>query len=131
MNWQQRLGELVLAGGVLATAGCTDSNQQASSQDASPDATSDDAAETIDSDAVNFCCNAVADPCCSFLHCGAPLSLDCACQMDGGIWDYSIAACLPPDAGRDAQPGDDAGTDSGSGSDAGPSDAAADGDAHN
>src|ERR1700733_5897730 len=59
MSWEQRLREMVLAGGALAAAACGPST--ASPSDAGSDATS--------GDDFAFCCNASSDPCCA-LSCG-------------------------------------------------------------
>ncbi len=54
------------------------------------------------------CCNANPDPCCEVVNCGAPMSAECACQMEGGTFQPGAeadggAVCLAPDdAGSDA-----------------------------
>jgi hypothetical protein len=116
VRWEQRLREMVVAGGALAT-GCSASAQsppadagldESAPADAAaldggapaeaagfdvgpvPDARRDDLA-----DGPSFCCNANPDPCCEQLYCGVPLSLMCAaelCQLEGGAWtDTGIA----------------------------------------
>jgi hypothetical protein len=103
MSWEQRLRDMVLAGGAgaLAAIGCVDPSGAA-----------------VDSGSVDFCCNANADPCCPSLYCSAPVTTECtvkmACESDGGTWDYSAQGC---GHARDAGPAD-AGP-----ADAGPTDA--------
>jgi hypothetical protein len=76
MNWQQRLREMVLAGGALVAGGCSDSGGNA------PDATFD----------VESCCNASSDPCCTCSGLQEPINpVACAqkneCEAEGGTWD--------------------------------------------
>jgi len=99
MSWEQRLRDMVLAGGAgaLAAIGCADSSGAG-----------------VDSGSVDFCCNANADPCCRSQSCGAPVTTECtvkmACESDGGTWDYGTQGCGHPqdggmsDAPVDAQP---------------------------
>ena len=65
------------------------------------------------------CCNANGDPCCSYQHCGGPMTPACACELEGGVPDYQTGgdvACVydagitgdggdaaSPDANQDAQ----------------------------
>jgi hypothetical protein len=102
MNWEQRLREMVLAGGALAAAACSGGGPNAGPSDASPD--------VFES---GFpCCNANSDPCCPSKYCGEPVSAACACQLDGGAWTYegqgrcSAGDASPADAGgpTDAAP---------------------------
>jgi hypothetical protein len=89
MNWEQRLRDIVLAGGALATVGCLPVGGGA-------------------------CCNANSDPCCAYLHCGAQLDEACACQLEGGTFAYSYtgpSVCTFPREGGGT--GDDAGGDGG------------------
>jgi len=87
--------ELVLAGGALAATACSDSGHLArpgaadggSAGDGSTGGTSD--AGTAPDTSFNQCCNASSDPCCMFEYCGASLTPDCACELDGGTWNYS------------------------------------------
>jgi hypothetical protein len=65
MGWEQRLREMVLAGGALAATACGAST--ATPTDAGSDATS---SAGDDGSVVSFgCCNANSDPCCA-LSCG-------------------------------------------------------------
>ncbi len=65
MSWKHRVRDLVLAGGTLTAIAC--SNR----------------------DFGGACCNANGDPCCASQHCGAAVTPDCTCQMNGGTWNYS------------------------------------------
>jgi hypothetical protein len=109
LSWEQRLREIVLAGGAIAAAACADNA-----------GTSTDAAHTFGGDA---CCNGSPDPCCQVLGCGEPMTAACACQMDGGTPNYSVDGSDSVFLGTNSPavtcsfPGD-----------AGPNDAAADGD---
>lgn len=129
MSWEQRLRELVLAGGAVAATACTGNSGSTSdaspSQDTSP---SDDASPSQDAapldaepDVVlnNFCCNVNPDPCCGYLHCGGPLTPECSqemsCEADGGTWNplkYSVPDGRVVDVGcsraQDAAPPQDA-----------------------
>jgi hypothetical protein len=94
MSWEDRLRDLVLAGGVLAAA-CTGT-------DMTP------------------CCNANPDPCCGPLYCGGPMTSECrqeqACQAEGGTWEpwYGTGpdgealapSCSFPSATDGAEPAD-------------------------
>jgi hypothetical protein len=106
MSWEQRLREMVLAGGALAAVGCAGGS---SAGTPGPDGA--------------FCCNGNGDPCCPSNYCGAAVTPQCtekmACEADGGTWDYYY----PPGCARDAGPSD-ATSDS---QETGPSDAAVDG----
>jgi hypothetical protein len=106
MSWEQRLRDMVLAGGAgaLAAIGCSGSSG----------AGIDSGGAGVDSGSINFCCNANSDPCCRSQSCGEPVTTECtmkmACEADGGTWDYSTQGC-----GRasDAGPTDAAPTDAG------------------
>jgi hypothetical protein len=106
LSWEQRVREMLLAGGTLALAACS-----SSSAGGAFDAGGDTQAES------GMCCNANGDPCCPSQYCGAPVSMQCqeekACQADGGTWSY--AGCSLADAGspRDAATGDTASDASG------------------
>ncbi len=63
MGWEQRLREMVLAGGTLATAGCSSSSAGSAfgaAQHEPGDATTDTASEAPTGG--NFCCNVNPDP---------------------------------------------------------------------
>jgi hypothetical protein len=100
VSWERRLRDMVLAGGALAAAACSDSSQ---SQNTPTGPT--------------FCCNANPDPCCPYLHCGEPLNAACACKLDGGVLSSNSGECSfvadagPTDAAIDA-------VDAGAGADA-------------
>lgn len=94
MSWEQRLRDLALAGGAagaLAAVGCVGGSvaggDSGSDGNVGPDV------------GFNFCCNANADPCCTSLYCGAPVTAQCtekmACESDGGTWDDFTQACSP------------------------------------
>ena len=115
MSWTQRLRDIVLAGGAVATAGCT--NGQASTVPPSPEAgtlsdagapgnkdAADDAGPVPDDSGIetNFCCNADPDPCCAFEHCDASLGTACECSLDGGSFDYGTQSCSLPNGDADA-----------------------------
>jgi hypothetical protein len=112
MNWEQRLREMILAGGALAAAACGDSAatvSEAGTTGAEGGAGSDVGATPDASDrdtgvfTGGFCCNANGDPCCPFLYCDAGISSECvqkmACEADGGTWDFSVQGCSTRDAG--------------------------------
>lgn len=119
MSWEQRLREMLLAGGALAATACSSSQSSGSSLDAGGhDATSDAAHDTgldtgNDTSAVGSsgCCNANDDPCCDYLYCDAAISAQCteemACQADGGVWTVYPPSCslgegsAPSDGGAD------------------------------
>jgi len=114
MSWEQRLRDLVLAGGAagtLAAVGCAGGSIAGSVDGSSPGGDSGaDANLGPDAGYYNACCNANADPCCPSLYCGAPVTVDCtekmACESDGGTWDDFTLRCSPlPDSGpADAPP---------------------------
>lgn len=91
MNWERRLRDIVLASGSLAAACGSNANG-----------------------GLNFCCNAARDPCCTYLHCGAPITPECsaelACQVEGGT--YTFPGCSFPgdapsgDGDAEGAPGD-------------------------
>ena len=100
MSWEQRLREMILAGGALAATACGGSTAApgtAGSGDNSEfggvggDATGGDA--TAGSSSAGVCCNADPDPCCTCTGeiteadpesaCGH----DLACQAAGGTWN--------------------------------------------
>jgi hypothetical protein len=119
MKWEQRLREMIVAGGAAAATACTGSTSTSPS-DASgtQDVRSSDANEEMPF-VGGGCCNANGDPCCEYLHCGGSLTPECseemACQAEGGTFVY-----LTNDAGCSFA--HDGGT-----SDAGVTDAAPDG----
>lgn len=88
MNWKQRLKEIVVAGGTLASAACSSASSSSGTVDAGG---SDSAADTAVMPDVNMCCNANPDPCCVHMYCGEPISTVCQsemdCQADGGTWN--------------------------------------------
>jgi hypothetical protein len=92
VSWEQRLRDLVLAGGAagaLAAVGCVGGSV------AGGDAGSDgDVGPDVN---FEFCCNADVDPCCPSLYCGAPVTMLCAektaCKADGGTWDDDTEGC--------------------------------------
>lgn len=122
MSWEQRLREMVLAGGALAAVACGDSAGTAGS---TANEGGEDAPYGITTlDDVNFCCNVNPDPCCPVLHCGAAMNAACACQMAGGTTTGggANAACsFPGEAGL--LDGDASGDSGPVPQDAGPSDA--------
>ena len=77
MSWEQRLREMVLAGGALAVTACGASTA-ASSQ------TESDATSTVGDDADTSapfetpCCNANSDPCCPMAYCSGGVGPDAA-----------------------------------------------------
>jgi hypothetical protein len=102
MGWDQRLREMVFAGGALAATACGPST--ATSSDAASDGTSgDEAGDNVSS----FCCNASSDPCC-YLSCGNSPDAEAsymACRanlMDCGVnetfqqLDNGRVGCFPP-----------------------------------
>jgi len=113
VSWEQRLRDIVLAGGGLTAAACT----QASAPDTDASSVGPPA----------FCCNANSDPCCPFLHCGQPITPACACQSDGGTWSVTDGTCLQSEDGSLDGLVDAGGTDRGA--DAGIADATMDVDA--
>jgi hypothetical protein len=76
MSWEDRLRDIVLAGGTLAAVACS---------------FGDDVP----------CCNANSDPCCEVQYCGAPMNAACACEQEGGVYDPRGNACSSPDAASD------------------------------
>jgi hypothetical protein len=103
MNWEQRLREMILAGGAVAAAACS-GGVEVGSNDASSDATGGGSSSVNFGDATG-CCNANGDPCCVYLYCtpDATPSSDCIkereCESDGGVWDYNFSnTCKLPDA---------------------------------
>lgn len=109
MAWEQRLKEMLLAGGALATAACssassgtgaTGSDAGNPGSDASTDAGSSDV--TVGGFDGSGCCNAAPDPCCEYLYCDASISPTCSqemtCEAEGGMWSYS-GCSLTQDAG--------------------------------
>jgi hypothetical protein len=87
MSWEQRLREMMFAGGAVAVACGTSSGGSAGGG------------------VPSFCCNANGDPCCTYLYCHAPLSPECsaklACDAEGGVWSYQSSNCA---SGQDAAP---------------------------
>lgn len=118
MTWEQRLRDLVLAGGALTTTACGSSSSGSSfnrtDASVSADATADaagDASDAIDSAAFSQCCNANPDPCCSYDYCEASITPRCSAEMacqEAGRWDATAFQCVPA---VDAGPGDAAPVD--------------------
>ena len=108
VSWEQRLRELVLAGGAVLATGCVDATPEpppnpmgstpevdATPAEAAPDAPADstrdsavDAARDAPADVASepfeaspFCCNADPDPCCVYLNCGEPITPTCMQEM--------------------------------------------------
>jgi hypothetical protein len=117
MNWEQRLREMILAGGALAVAACGDNAASISEAGTGSEAGagSDAGSGTDSSDGSAFvpgffCCNANSDPCCPFLYCDAGMTAACseemACQADGGTWSLNSQSCSPGDAGPSDAPVD-------------------------
>jgi hypothetical protein len=118
MNWEQRLREMILAGGAVAATACAGSSAVTSS-DASSDVASGGSSSGGSSGGsssggfgdADFCCNASSDPCC-YLICAPdaePLGgclQKMECESDGGVWDYNFSdTCSWPDAApQDASP---------------------------
>jgi hypothetical protein len=130
MNWEQRLRDLVLAGGAVAAVACVDGVGAGASPDPGSDGAGDSGADS-NVDLMSVCCNASSDPCCPSLYCGAPVPAGCtekmaekmACEADGGAWD-DFTGCSgldsgPVDASSDAVTSPDA-------RDSGPADASSD-----
>lgn len=86
MTWEQRLRELVLAGGTLAAVACSDNNRFSSFGPADGGSPRDASSTPPTYDAPNECCNVNPDPCCEFKYCGAPITPACECELDGGTW---------------------------------------------
>ncbi len=93
MSWEQRLREMVLAGGALAAVGCssslvspsgTDGGPSQSPSDSSPSPSPPEAGKPDATNPSTFCCNANADPCCPQLYCGAPRTPECTSRLEGG-----------------------------------------------
>jgi hypothetical protein len=83
MSWEQRLRDLILAGGTFVAAGCGKTQSQ-SAVDAS--------APALDAWVPSGeCCNANPDPCCEVDSCGAPMTPACACERDGGTWNSALS----------------------------------------
>jgi hypothetical protein len=92
-SWELRLRAIALAGGAMTTAGCG-GNVAVAPIDASSDAPGAPGpdAQSVHNEASNpspFCCNASPDPCCPYVNCGQPMSPACACQSDGGSFEYT------------------------------------------
>jgi hypothetical protein len=82
MDWERRFREMIVAGGALAVAGCSNGGTRASDDGGIQD--------------IGGCCNAVSDPCCAVDYCGAPMTPECACEKQGGeIYDPKTASCAP------------------------------------
>ncbi len=103
-SWEQRLRDMLLAGGVLAIAGCPGTTDETAFDASAPS----DAGSDPGSDVSQFCCNANGDPCCTFEYCGAAMSAACACKLDGGTFNYPSSCVFDGgdldagDAGADA-----------------------------
>ncbi len=106
MGWEQRLREMVLAGGALATTACGAST--ATSSDAAADGMSnvgDDASDDT-GNVSSFCCNASSDPCCyTTCNIGPDAESYTACReklMDCGVNETfqeltdGRMGCFPP-----------------------------------
>lgn len=124
MTWEQRLREMVLAGGALALGACSSGSSGGA---ATPDAGSVQDSGEADQQ-VGECCNANPDPCCPHQYCGAPMTSACAqeqaCEAEGGTWnDSNPGACLYDAGESDAGAKDGASSDA-TATDAAPSDAA-------
>ncbi len=127
MSWEQRLREIMLAGGAvaMAAAACTASGTF-------PGTTS---AGTAGASGSFPCCNANGDPCCFYRYCGGSMTEACACEMEGGTETDSLsgAICSFPNEGGIGDAGvglSDASSDAGSlAEEAGPRDAGVSGDA--
>ncbi|HEX4445679.1 MAG TPA: hypothetical protein VH044_03055 [Polyangiaceae bacterium] len=94
MSWEQRLRDMVLAGGagLLAAVGCVDGSGGGGDSGADGGSGGDGS-----SGSSGVCCNANSDPCCPSLYCGAVVTPECtskmACESDGGTWDIASQAC--------------------------------------
>jgi len=108
LTWQNRLHELLLAGGALAALGygagsCSNGSHDASGPD---DGGSHDASGPDDGGYGENCCNVKPDPCCTLMYCGQPATSACtakiACLADGGSWTDGQNQCRFPDGGSDA-----------------------------
>jgi hypothetical protein len=103
MNWEQRLRDMVLAGGagLLAAVACVDGS--GANGDSGSDGNS----------GPSFCCNASSDPCCPSTYCGEPVSTACtqkmaemmACESEGRAWD-DLSGCSSLDSGVGDAPSD-------------------------
>jgi hypothetical protein len=93
MNWEQRLREMVLAGGALAATACFDFAAAAPNRDAESDAVSDlDGDASFEAGSSSSCCNANGDPCCPLGYCGdaepsAPAYILCEQEQEAGLGD--------------------------------------------
>jgi hypothetical protein len=126
VSWEQRLREMVLAGGALATVACGGATERSAFDAGSSqptDATTDQVSNDDVASSSNPCCNADPDPCCAYQYCEASLSPQCVQEMEcqeAGRWNSNTYTCEAPprDAGaRDADsaapdaPAPDASTD--------------------
>ena len=111
LSWEQRMREMLLAGGALAAGACSSQSAGSAFTAGAADATADAAGDaSIDSAASGSgCCNASGDPCCEYLYCDAgilppPQCLqEMACQAEGGVWeDYPGSCSLWGDGGPDS-----------------------------
>ncbi len=111
MGWEQRVREMVLAGGALAVTACGGSTS--TQADAAASMTTDTGAEGDDAD-INLgpelgCCNANSDPCCPMLcggHIGpdSPVYVDCEqeetkCEAMNGFYEaqsFGSPVCVLP-----------------------------------
>ena len=129
MTWRRHLGEMVVAGGALASAGCGGRAMPASPRaadggevDATAEASTVDAlssdARTTDvpaigttlcpdasygPDAFYECCNANPDPCCAYEYCCQPIDKACSCALQGGdleLWQPRERVLRPRQRGR-------------------------------
>jgi hypothetical protein len=94
MNWEQRLRDMVIAGGALAAGACADPAKDA-------------AAGYVGS---SYCCNGSLDPCCTCAGPDAEQDPDACvqkigCEAEGGTWgiDRVQGPCsFPSEAAPDA-----------------------------
>jgi hypothetical protein len=153
MSWEQRLREMVLAGGALAVTACGGATAaQADAAASNPSNRSDDmsagqptpvgttptTAPSTSPIGPSGCCNANPDPCCPMAYCAGGVGPDAAvyirCEQgytaceainDENLYDPDRSVCTAPDGS--VQPLDagsvDGGPDDAAPADAGPSDA--------
>jgi hypothetical protein len=143
MTWEQRLREMILAGGALAMAACSSSSSGGAQPpkdgggegDATHDANVGPDGNDLP-DGAPGCCNANPDPCCPEVYCGKPLTSACTpekdCVASGGTWDYSSTGSgeCSIDAGENEAGPEDGGPPDAVAKDAAPPDATPDADGH-
>jgi hypothetical protein len=126
MSWEQRVREMILAGGALTATACGGST--AAQADAATTTTPNLGDDSADPGQIN-CCNASSDPCC-YLSCEPDAAISPACEQQTECFDHGgttgpdgvcrVPQSLPgPEAGSP-----DAETSDGGAADAGPVDAA-------